>query len=113
MCFLGVVVQCRLNGSLLLETVCEALHGLQRGKFGRETFRKCCINQFYVSVLQIILKFCFFHFMFVSTRYEPEVLKFVRDHGEALGIDPDHPCTAEQAEWEGIANDTRLSFGNE
>eukprot|EP00903_Cladosiphon_okamuranus_P005778 g5726.t1 len=47
--------------------------------------------------------------IYMPKEYEPEVLKFVQEHGEALGIDPAHPCTEAQAEWEGIARQTRLS----
>ncbi|CAN0161166.1 unnamed protein product [Scytosiphon promiscuus] len=51
--------------------------------------------------------------VYVPKEYEPEVLKFVRQHGDALRIDPERPCTQEQAEWEGIANKSRISAGNE
>lgn len=45
----------------------------------------------------------------IVIRYEPEVLAFVQKHGGALGIDPERPCTEEQAKWEDIAKDARLS----
>lgn len=37
----------------------------------------------------------------------------MKQHGAALGIDPNHPCTEEQREWERIAYETRLSTGHE
>lgn len=39
---------------------------------------------------------------FKTVRYEPEVAKFVKEHGSSLGL-PRQPCTPEQAEWEDIA----------
>lgn len=39
-------------------------------------------------------------------RYEPEVAKFVKEHGDALGI-PKSPCTPEQERWEAISEQKR------
>eukprot|EP00752_Nemacystus_decipiens_P018246 g16374.t1 len=47
--------------------------------------------------------------IYMPKEYEPEVLKFVQEHGEALDIDPEHPCTEDQATWEKLAEATRRS----
>lgn len=39
-------------------------------------------------------------------RYEPEIAKFVKEHGPALGI-PNSPCTPEQQKWEAISEQRR------
>lgn len=43
---------------------------------------------------------------FLAGRYEPEIAKFVKEHGDALSI-PKSPCTAEQEKWESIAAQKR------
>ncbi|CBJ25934.1 probable fusion protein [Ectocarpus siliculosus] len=49
--------------------------------------------------------------IYMPREYEPEVLKFVQEHGAALGIDPERPCTKDQSTWEGIAKEARAAAG--